>query len=157
MMDQDLVVALRDAHRGKNGAGGIGSHQQVDLVDGDELLIKRAREIGLRLVVLDDPFDGTAEQAVLLVELLDIDLADDLVDRRGRRERPGFGKRAADANGRPAGVGQRRRRAQAGNREHDDRQRPTQNTRHEVPPTRPTSSRPFLSLSPRHQTSGVLA
>jgi hypothetical protein len=57
VVDQDLVVALRHAHRGQDRAGGIRTHQQVDLVDGDELLVERSREVGLRLVVLDDPLD----------------------------------------------------------------------------------------------------
>ena len=65
VMDQHLVVALRHAHRRQDRAGRVRAHQQIDLVDGDELLVERAREVGLRLVVLDDPFDRPAEQAVL--------------------------------------------------------------------------------------------
>jgi hypothetical protein len=39
---------------------------------------------------------GPSQQAVLLVELLDVDVADDLVNERGGRERPGQRERAAD-------------------------------------------------------------
>ncbi len=98
VVHQDLVVALRHAHRREDRAGGVGAHQQVDLVGGDELLVERARQVGLGLVVLDDPLDLPAEEAAALVELLDVDLADQLVDLRRRRERPGEGERAADAH-----------------------------------------------------------
>ena len=98
VVDEDLVVALRDAHRRKDRAGRVRPHQQVDLVDRDELLVERARELGLRLVVLDDPLDRAAEQTVLLVDLLDVDFADELMDERRGRERPGERQRAADAD-----------------------------------------------------------
>jgi len=97
-MHQHLVVALRHAHGGEDGTGRVRAHQEVDLVGGDELLVQGAREIGLGLVVLDDPFHLPAEQAAALVELLHIDLADHLVHERGLRQRPGERERAADAD-----------------------------------------------------------
>src|SRR5437867_13354471 len=89
VVDKQLVIALLDAHRREDRAGRIGSHQQIDLVGRDELLVERTRKIGLRLVVPDDPFDLTTKQTAALVELLDVDLADDLVDEARRGERPG--------------------------------------------------------------------
>ena len=68
VVHQHLVVALRHAHRRQDGAGRIRPHQQVDLVGGDELLVQRAREVGLGLVVLQHPLDRAAEQAAALVE-----------------------------------------------------------------------------------------
>ncbi len=98
MVDEELVVALRDRHRGEDRARRVRAHQQIDLVDGDELLVERAREVGLRLVVADDPLDGPAEETVLRVQLVDVDLADDLVHLPGRGERAGERERAADAD-----------------------------------------------------------
>ena len=99
VMHQHLVVALRDAHRREDRAGGIGAHQKVDLVDGDELFVERAGQFGLRLVVADDPLDRPPEQPALRVQLLDVDVADELVNLRRRRQRTGQRQRAADANG----------------------------------------------------------
>src|SRR6266850_1248250 len=84
----------------------------TDLGGGDQLLVERAREVGPRLVVLEHPLHGAAEQAVFPVELLDIELAHDLVDQPGRGERAGERKRAADADRRA-----RRRRERAVRRE----------------------------------------
>ena len=116
VMDEDLVVALRDAHCREDRAGGVRTHQEIDLVDGDELFVERPREVGLRLIVLDDPLDRAAEQSVLLVDLFDVDLAHELVDERRGRERPRQRRRAADAD-RRAG----RRRGRAGH--NDERKR----------------------------------
>ena len=79
VMDEHLVVALRDAHGREDCAGRIRPQQQIDLVDGDELLVERAREVRLRLVVLDDPLDRPAEQAA----------ARDSAARRRSRRRAG--------------------------------------------------------------------
>jgi len=98
VMDQHLVVALRDAHRRQDRAGRIRAHQQVDLVHRDQLLVQRPRQVGLRLVVLDDIFDRAAEQPVLLVDLRDEDVGDQLMDDAGRSERTGQRQRAADAD-----------------------------------------------------------
>ena len=114
MVDEHFVVALRDAHRREDVRRRVRAHHQVDLVDGDELLVERAREIGPRLVVLEHPLHGAAEQAVFPVELLDIDLAHDLMDEPGRGERPGERKRASDADRRARRPSERtvRRHAQ---------------------------------------------
>ncbi len=53
---------------------------------------------------------GRPEQPVGLVQLVDVDLAGDLVQQRGRRERPGEGERAADPDGRAGGRGPGRHR-----------------------------------------------
>ena len=111
VMDEHLVVALRHAHRREDRAGRVRSHQQVDLVGGDQLLVQRAREVGLRLVVLDDPLDLPAEQPAALVQLLDVDLANDLVHETGRGERARQRQRAADADRRLRAL-----REHAGNR-----------------------------------------
>jgi len=96
VMNEDLVVALRDAHRGENRAGRVRTHQQVDLVDGNQLLIECARQIRFRLVVLDHPFDRTPEKPVFLVDLLDKDVAHQLMNNSGGSERAGQRKRTAD-------------------------------------------------------------
>ena len=115
-MHQHLVVALRHAHRREDGAGGVRAHQQVDLVGGDQLLVQRARQVGLGLVVLEHPLDRPAEQAAALVELLDVDLADELVDLRRGRERPGQRQRAADADRLAGGAAPMRAGAAAARR-----------------------------------------
>jgi hypothetical protein len=99
VVHQHLAVALRHAHRRQDGAGGIGAHQQVDLVGGHQLLVQRARQVGLALVVLQHPFQLAAQPAAALVDLVDVDLADQLVHLRGGRQRPGQRQRAADADG----------------------------------------------------------
>ena len=98
VVHEHLAVALRHAHRREDRAGGVGPHQQVDLVGGDQLLVEGAGEVGLRLVVLDQPFHLAAQQAAARVELLDVDLAHQLVGQGGRRQRPGQRQRAADAD-----------------------------------------------------------
>ena len=108
VVDEHLAVALGDRHGREDGARGIGPDQQVDLVDRDQLLIERAREVGLRLVVEQHPFDRPAEQAAALVEVLDIHLADDLVDHGGRGERAGQRQGAADTDRLARRLGQGR-------------------------------------------------
>src|SRR5262245_44660733 len=66
-------------------AMGLAAHLEVDLVDGDELLVEAARHLRLGLIVEQDPLDGASEQAVGAVQLLDVDLGGDLVQERGRR------------------------------------------------------------------------
>ena len=105
MMDQYFVIALGDAHGRQDGAGGIGAHQQIDLVDSDQLLVERPSQVRLRLVVLDDPLDLAAKQSAPLVEIVDIDLSNDLVDHRCGGERPGQGQSAANAYGIEIGPG----------------------------------------------------
>ena len=114
VVDEHLLVALRHAHRGDDGAGGIGAHQEVDLVDRDELLVERAGHLRLGLVVEQHPFHGTAEQAVALVQLLDVDLGGDLVQERGRGEGTRQRERAADLDRRAGRRGSRRHRQRHG-------------------------------------------
>jgi hypothetical protein len=120
-MNEDLLIALRDAHGGEDAAGGVGPDDQVDLVDGDQLLVEAARQLGLGLIIEEHPLDGPAEQAVALVQLLDVDLARDLVEQRRRREGARERQRAADADRR---TGRRRHHA-AGEGEKDDRNQDT--------------------------------
>ncbi len=95
-LDHHLAVALGHAHRRQDRRGGVGPHDQVDLVDGDQLLVEAARHVGLGLVVEQDVFDGPAQEAVPAVDVLDHDLGGDLVDHRGLREEAGQRQRAAD-------------------------------------------------------------
>ena len=88
-VQQHLVVALGHAHRGEDRGRRIGALDQVDVVRGDELLVERARQLGLRLVVAQHPLHRAAEQAAALVQVLDADLGGHLVDDRERGERPG--------------------------------------------------------------------
>ncbi len=103
MMDEQLLVTLRHPHRGDDASRRVGAHQQVDLVHRDELLVETSRHLGLGLIVEQDPFDGTTEQTVVAVQLLDVDLGGDLVQERGRRERAGERQGAADLDRRARG------------------------------------------------------
>ena len=73
-LDHHLAVALGHAHRRQDRRGGVRALDQVDLVDGDQLLIEAARDLGLGLVVEQHVLDRPAEQAVPAVDLLDHDL-----------------------------------------------------------------------------------
>ena len=94
---------MRDAHGGEDGAGRIRAHEQVHLVACHQLLVQRARQLRLGLVVLHDPLHGPPQQAAALVQLLHIDLAHQLVRERGGGERARQGQRAADADRLPGG------------------------------------------------------
>ena len=96
VVNEQLLIALRHAHRGDDRAGRVGPHQQIDLVDGDQLLVERAGDLGLGLVVQQHPSHGAAEQAVVPVQLLDVDLGGDLVQERGCGDGPRERERAAD-------------------------------------------------------------
>jgi len=78
-------------------------HEQIDLVHGDELLVESPRDLGLGLIVQQHPLDGTTEQAVAAVQLLDVDLGGDLVQERRRGERSRECERAADPDRRAGG------------------------------------------------------
>ena len=85
-LDHHLAEALRHAHRRQDRRRGVRPLDQVDLVDGDQLLVEAARHLGLGLVVEQHVLDGPAKEAVPAVDLLDHDLRGDLVDHRGLRE-----------------------------------------------------------------------
>jgi len=46
-MNQNFSVALGNAHGRQNVGRRIGANQQINLVDGHQLLVKRTGEIGL--------------------------------------------------------------------------------------------------------------
>jgi hypothetical protein len=98
------VVTLSHTHGRQDGTRGIGPHQQIDLVGGDQLLIQGASQIRLGLVVLADPLNLAAEQTPAGIELLDVDIPHQLVGQAGGRQGAGQGQGAADANGRSLGV-----------------------------------------------------
>ena len=91
VVHQDLVVTLCDAHRREYRSGAVRPHDEVDLVDRDELLVERARHVRARLIVLHDPFHLAAEQAAALVQVLDEHLGRHLLD--GGRGGEGAGER----------------------------------------------------------------
>ena len=99
MVDVDLVVALGHAHGREDAAGRVGPDDQVDLVDRDQLLVEASGEIGLGLIVEQHPLHRPPQQSVALVQLLDEDLARELVQERGRGQRAGERERPPDANG----------------------------------------------------------
>ena len=107
VVDEHLLIALGDAHGGDDRARRVRAHQQVDLVHRDELLVERARDLGLGLIVEQHPLHRPAEKAVGSVQLLDVNLAGDLVEQRRRGERSGEGQRAPDPD---RGPGRRRDR-----------------------------------------------
>jgi hypothetical protein len=98
VVHQHLAVALGHAHGREDGARGVGSHEQFDLVGGDQLLVQGAGQIGLGLIVTADPLHLATEQATACVELLDVNVAHQFVRQAGGRQRPGQGQGAADAN-----------------------------------------------------------
>jgi hypothetical protein len=104
VVHQRLVVALGHAHGRKNGARGIRADEQVDLVGRYQLLVQRAREVGLGLVVLQHPLDRAPQQAAALVERLHVDLARELVHEPRGRQRPRERQRAAHADGLARGL-----------------------------------------------------
>jgi hypothetical protein len=109
-----ITVALGDAHRRQDRCRRIGTLDQVDLVDRDQLLVEAARHVRLGLVVEQNILDGPAEEAVAAVDLLDHDLRGDLVDDRGLREEPGQRERTANAHR----LSRRRRPSDCRRRQH---------------------------------------
>ena len=94
--DRHLVVLDDDRHRRRNEVGAVGSEQQVDFVDGDELGVD-VRYIRRRaLVVIDDELDRAAEQPALGVDVVAPDLKRG-VDHLARRG-PGAREREAHAD-----------------------------------------------------------
>jgi hypothetical protein len=88
-LDDQLAIALRHAHRGKDRRCRIRPHDQVDLVDGDQLFVEAARHVRLGLVVEQQILDRAPEEALTAVDLLDHDLGCDLVDDRRLGEEAG--------------------------------------------------------------------
>jgi hypothetical protein len=81
--DHDLLVLLghvghRLAHR-----RGVGPHDRVHLVLGDQLLVEPDRGGGSRLVVVDHELDLAAEDSALGVQLVDADVVALLLVRAG--------------------------------------------------------------------------
>ena len=89
VLDEHLVVALGDAHRGEDRRRAVGAEDEIHLVRGDELLVKRARHVGLRLIVLQHILDRPAQEPAGIVQLLDENLAGQLVHEPGLREGAG--------------------------------------------------------------------
>src|SRR6185295_6689105 len=91
VLREDVSVPLRHGHRGEDVGGGVGTHEEVDLVLRDELLVERGDLRLIRFVVADDPFDLAAEQPAGLVQPVDELPAGDLVDLTGGCKRPAQG------------------------------------------------------------------
>jgi hypothetical protein len=94
-LDEQLVEALRHAHRRDDRAGAVRSHQQVDLFARDEALVQGARVARLRLVVQQHELHLAAQQSAALVQRIDEDLGRNLVDGAHGRQGSGERQRAA--------------------------------------------------------------
>ena len=79
VVQQQFAVALGNAHGRQNIGRGVGAHQQVDLVHGDQLLVQGARHIGLGLVVFEHPLHWAAQPTTAFVELFEVNLASDFL------------------------------------------------------------------------------
>src|SRR4030088_1196671 len=77
---EDIPVALGNLHRHRNGRRAERTHDEIYLVLADQPLIEGRCLIGARLVIQQDPLYGATEQTSLLIELLEEQLAGDLVD-----------------------------------------------------------------------------
>ena len=99
--EEELAVFLGHRHGREVSGGRVRADDEIHLVHRDQPLVERARDLGLGLVIEQDIFDRSSEQPVALVELLEVDLGGDLVDDRGRAERPRQGERSADPDRRP--------------------------------------------------------
>ena len=106
VMDQNLVVALGHAHGRQNIGRGVGANQQINLVNRDDLFVQGARQVGPGLVVLEHPLNGATQQAVFLVQLFNVNFADQFVDQGCGRQRTGQGQGAAHLDRRARGRGQ---------------------------------------------------
>ena len=71
VLRQHVAVALGDGHRRQDVRRGVGTHDQVDLVLADELLVEARRPGRVGLVVEDGPLDRSAEQPAVGVEPFD--------------------------------------------------------------------------------------
>ena len=93
---QKHELALGDAHRREDRRRAIRAEDQVDFVGRDQLLMQRTRDVGLRLIVIEDVGHGSAKQAAGLVETIDVILAHDLVDEAALGEWPRVCQRLPD-------------------------------------------------------------
>ena len=100
VMNQNLVVALGHAHGRQNIGRGVGTDQQINLVNGDDLFVQGARQVGPGLVVFEHPLDRATQQTVFLVQLFNVNFADQLVYQGGGRQRACQGQGATHFDGR---------------------------------------------------------
>ena len=98
------MVALGHGHGGEDSRGAIGAENQIDLLAGEQALVERARDLGLRLVVEQKQFDRPPEKTALRVDMRDRYVADDLVNEPGLRQGTGERERLADAHRRTGGT-----------------------------------------------------
>jgi len=68
--DHHLAMLVGDVGNGRRDRGAVGAEDCVDLVLGNQLLIKACRGPFVRLIVVDNQFDRPAEQAALRVQVL---------------------------------------------------------------------------------------
>jgi hypothetical protein len=68
---QQQAALLDERHDWRGGNSAVRRDQQIDLVDVEQLGIDRRRQRRVRLVVVDDEVDLAAQQAALLVDVLD--------------------------------------------------------------------------------------
>ena len=115
--DRQLLVLDDGRHRRRHEVGAVGTEQQVDFVDGDQLGVD-ARHVRRRaLVVVDDELDRAAEQPALGVDVVapDVERGVDHLARCGA----GAGERKAHAD--PDRIAALRGRAREREQSSDER------------------------------------
>ena len=102
-MGEDVPITLNHCHGGGDVPGAIGTDDRVDLVLGDQSLVRGCSQVGRRLVIEQDPLHGAAEDPPGGIDPLDEDVSGRLVDRSRGGEHPGQGQGAPDPDRLPAG------------------------------------------------------
>ena len=95
-VEQHLLVRHHDRHDRAADEGGVGREHQIDLVLIEQPVVERLRDGRVALVVVDDHLHGTAEDAALLVHLLEPQVVDRLVVGRRLGEGAGQPERSSD-------------------------------------------------------------
>src|SRR5260370_727661 len=124
MRHQRHLVLLGHLGHGFGDRRAVRAENQIHLVLGDELFVDGDRGWGLRLVVFHEQLDPPAQDAALLVRVLDTELvAAELVLAQGR-ERSGLRERRADAKGLLRVPRRRQKRRQNAKQRREDERRP---------------------------------
>ena len=95
-VEQHLLVRHHDRHDRAADERRVGREHQIDLVLIEQPVVERLRDRRIALVVVDDHLHGAAQQAALLVHLLEPQVVDRLVVRRRLGEGAGQPERSSD-------------------------------------------------------------
>jgi hypothetical protein len=93
---EHITASFGHGHRGQDERGGVRTHDQVDLVLRDQLLVEGGHVRLVGLVVERLPDNRPSEKPAVGVESLDELLTRDAMDRTGRGERTRQGEARTD-------------------------------------------------------------